>query len=350
MPLISVIVPVYKVEKYLDRCVESILTQTFAGFELILVDDGSPDRCGAICDEYARKDSSVVAIHQVNGGLSAARNAGIDWSEANSDSQWLTFVDSDDWIHPEYLQRLLEAATSFDVDISACLFAATTDERHNTVLADTVTSDVFSMETFYCMKKKGIPAISAWAKLNKKELFNNIRFPVGIINEDLFTTHKLLFSCDNVALIDERMYYYYKSPGRIMRNCWTPRRLAEFTGYDELLAFLKDNQYMQAWETTVYRYICRVAEQCVELSHQNTMEYRRFLRKMRIKLRRKVFQYGRILDLTDIEKIRICESAFPKTMQMYWYMVSAGHILSEDGVLGLLKKVFGHFIKRVKKR
>mgnify|MGYP003311145993 CR=1 FL=1 len=321
MSLISIIVPVYKVEKYLNRCVESILTQTFADFELILVDDGSPDHCGVICDEYARKDSRVVVIHQENGGLSAARNTGIDWSDVNSDSEWLTFIDSDDWIHPEYLQHLLEAATSFHADISACLFAATTDERYNTVLADTVNSDVFSMEDFYCMKKKGITAISAWAKLYKKELFKNIRFPVGIINEDLFTTHKVLFLCDNIALVDERMYYYYMSPGSIMRSCWTPRRLFEFTGYDELLVFLKDNQYMQAWEITVYRYICRVAEQCVELSQQNTMEYRRFLKKMRIKLRRMVFQYRRILNLTDIEKIRICESAFPKTMQMYWYMV-----------------------------
>ena len=111
MPAISVIVPVYKVEKYIHRCVRSILGQTYADFELILVDDGSPDNCGVICDEYAAKDSRVVVIHQENGGLSAARNAGIDWVFANSDSQWLSFIDSDDWVHPEYLQRLLDAAT-----------------------------------------------------------------------------------------------------------------------------------------------------------------------------------------------------------------------------------------------
>ena len=103
MPQISVIVPVYKVEPYLRRCVDSILGQTFTDFELILVDDGSPDNCPAICDEYARKDTRVHVIHQENGGLSAARNAGIDWAFANSDSQWLTSVDSDEWVHPEML-------------------------------------------------------------------------------------------------------------------------------------------------------------------------------------------------------------------------------------------------------
>jgi glycosyltransferase involved in cell wall biosynthesis len=108
MPAISVIVPVYKVEKYIHRCVDSILGQTFTDFELILVDDGSPDSCGAICDEYAAKDSRVV-IHQENGGLSAARNAGIEWSFDHSNSGWMTFIDSDDWVHPQYLELLHRA-------------------------------------------------------------------------------------------------------------------------------------------------------------------------------------------------------------------------------------------------
>ena len=112
MPQISVIVPVYRVEAYLDRCVTSILNQTFRDLELILVDDGSPDNCGALCDAYGRADSRVRVIHQKNGGLSAARNAGIDWVFANSDSQWLTFIDSDDWVHPEMLRRLLDGSAS----------------------------------------------------------------------------------------------------------------------------------------------------------------------------------------------------------------------------------------------
>ena len=120
MSIISVIVPVYNVEPYLNRCVDSILEQTFTDFELILVDDGSPDNCPAICDEYARKDSRIHVIHQKNGGLSDARNAGIDWVVANSDSQWISFVDSDDWVHPMYLFTLLSAVKTTNTYVSVC--------------------------------------------------------------------------------------------------------------------------------------------------------------------------------------------------------------------------------------
>lgn len=116
MPELSIIVPVYKVENYLPRCIESILAQTFTDFELILIDDGSPDRCGEICDEYAAKDSRIVVIHQKNQGVSAARNAGLDAARGT----YLGFVDSDDWIEPEMYQEMLHAAKSKGVDLVIC--------------------------------------------------------------------------------------------------------------------------------------------------------------------------------------------------------------------------------------
>ena len=119
-PLISVILPIYKVEEYLDRCVQSIVNQTYTNLEIILVDDGSPDNCPAICDEYAQQDSRIRVIHKENGGLSSARNAGIDWAFENSNSQWLTFIDSDDWIHPQYLELLPSAVTDNNTDIGSC--------------------------------------------------------------------------------------------------------------------------------------------------------------------------------------------------------------------------------------
>ena len=109
MPEISVIVPVYNTEQYLHRCVDSILAQTFTDFELILVDDGSPDNSGAICDEYAGKDQRIHVIHQSNGGRGLVRNAALNWIQTNSDSKWIAFVDSDDWIHPQYLEVLFFA-------------------------------------------------------------------------------------------------------------------------------------------------------------------------------------------------------------------------------------------------
>ena len=107
--LVSIVVPVFKVEQYLSRCVDSILNQTFKDFELILVDDGSPDKCGQMCDEYAKTDNRIHVIHKKNGGLSDARNAGIEWCIENSNSEWVTFIDSDDWVHPQYLESMLNA-------------------------------------------------------------------------------------------------------------------------------------------------------------------------------------------------------------------------------------------------
>ena len=118
MAEISIIVPVYKVENYLYRCIESIISQTFTDYELILIDDGSPDKCGDICEEYAKKNDRIHVIHQKNGGLSAARNAGIDWSYKYSNSTWITFIDSDDWVSPDYLEALCTAAVSNKKDIS----------------------------------------------------------------------------------------------------------------------------------------------------------------------------------------------------------------------------------------
>ena len=119
MPTISVIVPVYKVEPYLARCVDSILAQSFRDFQLILVDDGSPDNCPKLCDDYAKQDSRIHVIHQKNQGLSAARNAGIDYA-LSGDSQWLSFIDSDDWVHPCFLQTLYEGAVSYGTKMASC--------------------------------------------------------------------------------------------------------------------------------------------------------------------------------------------------------------------------------------
>ena len=129
MANISVIVPVYKVEEFLSRCVDSILCQSYPDFEVILVDDGSPDRSGQMCEDYARQDSRIHVIHQENGGLSAARNSGIDWAFAHSDSRWLAFVDSDDWVHPDFLKVLYETAEQTLCKISVCDFFRTSGEN-----------------------------------------------------------------------------------------------------------------------------------------------------------------------------------------------------------------------------
>ena len=129
MAQISVIVAVYKMPEFLPRCIEGILNQTFRDLELILVDDGSPDNCGEICDGYAAKDPRVHVIHKKNEGVCVARNTGLDWVYANSDSQWIFFHDNDDWIHPETLERMLDAARLWNADISVCGYQETGGEN-----------------------------------------------------------------------------------------------------------------------------------------------------------------------------------------------------------------------------
>ena len=198
--LISVIVPVYKVEKYIHRCVDSILAQTFTDFELILVDDGSPDNCGKICDEYAEKDNRIHVIHKENGGLSDARNAGIDWAFANSDSEWITFIDSDDWIHPKYLEALYNAVKETGCEISICGYEETTGDSPK-VDDINLQAVIVSTEDFFC--EHNVNAVVAWGKLYKKELFREIRYPVGKLHEDEFTTYKLLFQYENCAFVNQ---------------------------------------------------------------------------------------------------------------------------------------------------
>jgi len=122
MSNISVVIPVYNVESYINRCVDSLLDQSFTDFDLVLVDDGSLDNSGAICDEYEKKDKRICVIHKANWGLSDARNVGIEWALTNSNSEWITFIDSDDWVHPDYLRYLYRAVCENDVELSVVKF------------------------------------------------------------------------------------------------------------------------------------------------------------------------------------------------------------------------------------
>ena len=242
MPEISVIVPVYKVEPYIHRCIDSILAQTFTDFELILVDDGSPDSCGAICDEYAAKDRRIHVIHQKNGGLSAARNTGIDWAFANSDSEWLSFIDSDDWVHPTYLEKLIQGAEQFDASISQCGFCRTDGSVDASEIAgETVCVTPNEQYTrFY--------NVFAWGKLYRKEIFSSIRYPVGKLYEDSFIWHKLAFSTDRIAVIQEQLYYYFKRADSIMGRAWMPSnmdRLEAWNGQIKYFDQRKDDELLR---------------------------------------------------------------------------------------------------------
>lgn len=220
MPKISVIVPVYKVEAYLDRCVSSILAQTYRDFELILVDDGSPDCCGRLCEDYAASDSRIHVIHQENGGLSAARNSGIDWAIVNSDGEFLAFVDSDDWVDKTYLEQLYRAATESGCRLSVCGLYKTAGETRG---SPAYTCQVMDGGDYYCSAEihGGVTAV-ACSKLYHKSLFETLRYPVGKLHEDEFTTYRLVYAAEKVAVIPGALYAYFQNDAGIMRSKWTP--------------------------------------------------------------------------------------------------------------------------------
>ena len=234
MPTISVVVPIYNTEKYLPRCIDCILAQTFTDFELILVDDGSPDNSGAICDEYAAKDSRIYVIHQENQGVSAARNAGIDWVFANSDSQFISFIDSDDWVHPRFLELMHEAIERFHVNISQCRYMPTDGTKAVPEVkgAMKVITPAEHFKDYY--------SGSVADKLFARDCWKTIRFPVGqIYGEDVAAWYKILLAETQIALIDEVIYYYYHREGSAMRSDWTPKYISRINTWNKIIKDIK---------------------------------------------------------------------------------------------------------------
>lgn len=242
--MISVIVPVYKVEPYLHRCVDSILAQTFTDFELILVDDGSPDNCGAICDEYAQKDARVHVIHQANGGLSAARNAGIEYCLSKSESQYLSFIDSDDCVSLQYLEKLYQAAVDHQAEISICgytSFSAQELPDYSRIIfsGSLLLNKTQACRLLYECKSNHAYFVVTYCKLYKAELFRNVRFPVGRIHEDQFTTYKLFYTANRIVEIGECLYGYFINENGIMRSPFSIRRFDDLFALDEAISFFR---------------------------------------------------------------------------------------------------------------
>ena len=237
MDLISVIVPIYKVEPYLDRCVRSIVGQTYENLEIILVDDGSPDNCPDICDDWAAKDSRIRVIHKENGGLSDARNAGLEIATG----AYIAFVDSDDWVSPDFVNAMHRAVQKSGAEIAACdvqiSFGETEPDAYNQETAIRICSAEEAIGDI--LKGKGFRAV-AWNKLYKRSLLEKERYPVGKYHEDEFLTYRILAKADKLVYVDCPLYAYFQRPGSIM-NSVSMKHLDALDAYLERLSFLRDN-------------------------------------------------------------------------------------------------------------
>ena len=244
MPKASVIVPVYKVEEYLEKCVQSILAQTERDFELILVDDGSPDRCGALCDSLAQTDPRVRVIHQENQGLGGARNTGI--REARGD--WLLLVDSDDWIEPKILEKAMEAGLREEADL--VMFAFRTVDEQGRELG------VFREDM---PKERGIglqehkeallTAPCAWNKLYRRSFFQGtgLAYPPRVWYEDLRTSPKLMAKAGRMVFLDEVGYNYLQRQGSIMKSANLERNREILDAFDDLLPWFRKEGLFEAY-------------------------------------------------------------------------------------------------------
>lgn len=214
--LISVIIPIHKVEKYLDKCVDSVTKQTYSNLEIILIDDESPDSCGKICDNWAKKDDRIVVIHKKNGGLSSARNAGLDICKGD----YILFIDSDDYIELDMIEKMYKNIIDNSSDVCICnyLWEYTNKIKKKTFSNKKIVVDHDKIFDFL-YNEYSLLTIVSWNKLYKKQLFENLRFPDGRIHEDQYIICDILEQTEKVVyMLDEYFYHYVQRDGSIMSN------------------------------------------------------------------------------------------------------------------------------------
>jgi glycosyltransferase involved in cell wall biosynthesis len=222
--LVSIVVPIYNIERYLAKCIDSIRAQSYERIEILLVDDESPDNCPKLCDDYAALDNRIQVIHKTNGGLSDARNSGLHQAKG----EYVVFIDGDDYVHRDYIQTLLQEIITQKADISVCNYYRVYEGNVRKIAnhADSMTySNIEAMRDVFTYPS--VCEVMTWNKMFKKSLFteNMILFPVGKIHEDNYTTYKLFYFSKKVTYINTPLYYYIQRSGSIMNSGFNRKRL-----------------------------------------------------------------------------------------------------------------------------
>ncbi|MBQ7986573.1 MAG: glycosyltransferase [Clostridia bacterium] len=284
-PLVSIIVPVYNVEKYITGCVTSILTQTYENLQVILVDDGTPDNSGKICDDFAEKDSRVLVVHKENGGLSSARNAGLDVAKG----EYIMFIDSDDYIVDNAVEILVSACERYNTDFVQFDTIHTTNPEYSSCHAGEdygmeILTDLRQM--YWKMYKTLGPGVSACTKLHKRELFNDLRFKEGIIHEDDYFTLFALQKVKAGLYLDAKLYYYIVHENSILTSHFSKKKLDvlyvlecrtkefEKLGFADLARFAKE-QYFSRIADLWCQAIKAKDEECIRIIEEKIRTFKR---------------------------------------------------------------------------
>ena len=278
---VSIIVPVYDIEEYLVECIESILAQTWKHFEIILVDDGSTDSSGKMCDEYAEKYNCIFVIHKKNGGLSSARNAGIDVARGN----YLAFIDSDDVVHPDYLRELVNIVEKENADLVACDFCVGTSCQwgETSEVKYDIRRDEDVLER---MNDNDVVVTVAWNKLYHAKFFKeyNLRYPEGKIHEDMFLTPQILHCTNKMVITNQKLYFYRQRKNSIMNSSFSIKQLDSLEAIEFRIAlFTKwDKKELQIKEYESY--IRKAKELYRKMKNGEEEEYEQEKKKIKMKM------------------------------------------------------------------
>lgn len=264
---IDVIVPVYNVEKYIDKCIKSILEQEYSELHVILIDDGSTDASGKICDEYAKKDKRIEVVHKNNGGLSDARNTGLKLSR----NEWIAFIDGDDFIHPSYFKKMMSVMENYNTDV-VVTGVEKISEEHIEAFDKEICSgtDIVVIEKNNILKQlveRDELTVIQCNKLFRKEILDGIEFPVGRKHEDTFVIHEELYKCNRIAYIEESLYYYVQRSGSIMHSEGIESVLDAIDALVARIEFFKEhscNSDLQWASNMLFKYIMWKYEEAVE--------------------------------------------------------------------------------------
>ena len=249
---VSIIVPIYKVEKYLEKCIDSILNQTYKNLEIILVDDGSPDKCPKICDDYAKKDERIKVIHKKNGGLSDARNFGINIATGD----YISFIDSDDFISNDYVEYLLNLIVKYDADMSVILPLKFKEESKIKINQKNAKIKVYSaykaLEVMLYQKEFDN---AAWGKLYSRKIIKGIEFPKGKLYEDIGTTYKYILKSNKVVYSNAIKYFYLQRNDSIMGSDFKSKELDYIYQAENLLQDILTLENTTLLKAAICRYV-----------------------------------------------------------------------------------------------
>ena len=334
MPTISVIVPVYKAEKFLAACIDSILSQTYSDFEVILVEDGSPDNCGRICDDYAAKYACISVIHQENQGQAAARNHAM----AQARGQWICFVDSDDLIHPRMLELLYQAATESGASISQCGLLEAVEVPADFLERREVSFSALTMdeETLVAMHDADqYPAWVACAKLIRRELIEAYPFHQGRVYEDNEAVCRWVCSGGILATTEEKLYFYRGNPDSTTKAVFSLKRLDYLWALESIIAFYTSLGY----ETMRQRFIERYAEAVLSCCNGARYLLNRPDVVKQIEKQTKAFLHRQKIKLTKAQFEPLLDVMHPRLIKLYWPVSGAVYTLRREGVAGVLRKI-----------